>query len=312
MRAGLIGLISGIVLTLLALFVLQRIWIRQVAEGLSYRFPTCVFYQGEFPQGDLVNGRMLRRCLFPFKVTTTFYDAGYHEVQRADHLGRYGAVVRIQMAGMTVYRFVTLYRMAAQIYWGETPLPITAQLPPQLGIDPAVVRAQQQEIGTAIENGLIDDDGNMPEGMAVLLAGLSETPSNAPPMLGRTGVVSRTGVVARDANWWFGLRQQIGLAQKYPYLVDLPKDYGTDAGKRWPLILVLGNADDRGHDRGLVRVSGLTGLIAKGKQLPAVVISPQCPSNEGWNWRVLSQLLDEVCVKYPIDRDRIYLTRSEE
>jgi predicted peptidase len=100
----------------------------------------------------------------------------------------------------------------------------------------------------------------------------------------------------------------VGLAEKYHYLVDLPEDYHDDSGKTWPLILFLASAEDRGNDMELVRESGLAGLIHKGKRLPAIVISPQCPSEEGWNIRILSQLLDEVSTKYRVDADRVYVT----
>jgi hypothetical protein len=96
MRSGIFGFVLGALLSLLAFGLLQRRLIAPVANELSYRFSTCVFDREEFPQGDVDQGRLLRRSLLPLKITTIFYDASYREVARADHPGRYGAVVRIR------------------------------------------------------------------------------------------------------------------------------------------------------------------------------------------------------------------------
>jgi pimeloyl-ACP methyl ester carboxylesterase len=169
------------------------------------------------------------------------------------------------------------------------------------GIDPAVLKKQGAEIGNSINNDFFGD-GNVSSDLAVMLAGLSETSPNDPV------AVWRTSVEARDADWWFGLRQRLGLVAPYPHLVDLPQGYDADPAKRWPLILYLHSGIHFGHDLKVVRASGLAGLIANGKQLPAVVVSPQCPSGESWNVRILGLLLDEVSAKYRIDPDRIYVT----
>jgi pimeloyl-ACP methyl ester carboxylesterase len=178
----------------------------------------------------------------------------------------------------------------------------SAQLSPELGVNSAVVRAQQADIGATLQGNVIEDGAHASPELAVLLAGLSETAPGDPP------AVARTGVAARDAAWWYGLRLRLGLAETYPHLVDLPRDYAADPAKRWPLILYLGNADDRGDDLQRVRTSGLAGLIHQGKQLPAVVVSPQCPADEWWSTLVLSRLLDDICAKYRVDPDRIYVT----
>jgi pimeloyl-ACP methyl ester carboxylesterase len=302
MRAGLIGFLLGAVLALLALFLIERQLIAPVAAGLSYHMETCVFDGEDFPGGDLDNGRLVRRSLVPVKITTTFYDAQYHEVARAEKPGRYGAVVRIEVAGVKSYRFITLYRTPAKVFWEMTPIGISAQLPAALDLDPTVLRAQQHDISEMIQRGMVNDDGTVSESMAILLAGLLETPPDASP------AVERTGVLARNEIWWEGLREHLGLSAKYPHLVDLPKNYDSNSSQKWPLILFLADAGDRGDDVQIVRHVGLAGLIAQGKQLPAIVVTPVCPISDFWRPRVLSRLLDEVCVKYAVDPDRIYVT----
>lgn len=302
MRLGIFGFVLGVIVSLFAVFTFQRFMVAPVAGQLSYRFYNYVFDETEFPKGDLENGRTIRRSLLPIKITTRFYDAQFNEVKQADKPGRYGAVVEIDTAGTKVYRFATLYRIPTKIFWQETPMPISAQLLPEIGLNPIVLRNQQREIGDMIKNSFIDDDNNVSASMAILFAGLSDTPPDAPP------AVARTNAIARNADWWFELRGRLGLGEKYPYLVDLPQGYYADSGRHWPLVLFLADADDRGDDIRHVRRSGLAGLIAGGKQLPAVVVSPQCPLNEDWNVRVLSRLIDEVSAKYHVDSDRVYLT----
>jgi pimeloyl-ACP methyl ester carboxylesterase len=302
MRRGLIGFGLGLVGALLAFLVFQQIVIRTAADDFSYRFRKYVFYEPQFPWGYLDQGRVITRFLFPVKVTTTFYDAQYNVVTQAEKPGRYGAVVDIRLLGGVVeHRFLTLYRTPAMVFWSDGPMTVTAQFPPGTGIDPAVLQNQAQKIGEAVKLGFTGFNDDSPN-LAIVLAGLSETSPNDPP------AVARTNVFNRDADWWFGLRQRLGLAEKYPYLVDLPQGYGADPGKPWPLILYLHGGNEKGHNLQQVRVSGLARVIAKGRQVPAIVISPQCPYGEYWDKRVLSQLLDEICAKYRVDPDRIYLT----
>ena len=94
----------------------------------------------------------------------------------------------------------------------------------------------------------------------------------------------------------------------YRYLVDLPRGYADDPARRWPLILFLHHSDANGSDLNLVRTCALAGLIQQGKQVPAVVVSPQCPAGQSWSTPVLAHLLTEIETRYRIDPDRVYLT----
>ena len=76
-------------------------------------------------------------------------------------------------------------------------------------------------------------------------------------------------------------RQSVGrfdftqtVSATYSYLEYLPKDYDAAGGKKWPLILFLHGAGERGTDPAKVAVHGPPKLVAKGQDLPCVVISP--------------------------------------
>src|SRR3954468_18724703 len=103
------------------------------------------------------------------------------------------------------------------------------------------------------------------------------------------------------------IEKQITISVKADYLLYLPKDYGKDPAKKWPVIVFLHGSGERGTDVNLVKLHGPP-KVAEKKELPFIVVSPQCPPNEWWQPRVVMTLLDEVLAKYQSDPDRVYLT----
>jgi len=92
------------------------------------------------------------------------------------------------------------------------------------------------------------------------------------------------------------------------YLLYLPEDYGKEAGKKWPLLLFLHGAGERGSDIEKVKVHGPPKLIAAGKSMPFIVASPQCPEGSWWTPEPLKALLDDLMARYAVDPDRVYCT----
>jgi len=92
------------------------------------------------------------------------------------------------------------------------------------------------------------------------------------------------------------------------YFISLPVGYSEDDSK-WPLLLFLHGAGESGRDLEKVKSHGPPKLIAEGRDLPFVVIAPQCRKVEDW-WPVtpLLALLDEIQGGYRIDPDRVYVT----
>jgi len=91
------------------------------------------------------------------------------------------------------------------------------------------------------------------------------------------------------------------------YLVFLPKDY-DGSRKRWPLILFLHGAGERGKKLDLVKKHGPPKIVEQQPDFPFIVISPQCAAKEWWSTDVLTALLDEVMEDYRVDPRRVYLT----
>ncbi len=99
---------------------------------------------------------------------------------------------------------------------------------------------------------------------------------------------------------------------KVQYLLYLPRGY-AESTQRWPLLLFLHGAGERGDDLEKVKTHGPPKLIAREeKEFPFVVVSPQCPQDGWWSnedqIEMLGALLDHILSRYRIDRDRIYVT----
>jgi predicted peptidase len=92
------------------------------------------------------------------------------------------------------------------------------------------------------------------------------------------------------------------------YLLFLPKDYKAKSTNRWPLIIFLHGAGERGTNASKVAVHGPPKIVKEMADFPFIVISPQCPSGQTWSNDVLLALLDEVTKKLAVDKSRIYLT----
>lgn len=105
-------------------------------------------------------------------------------------------------------------------------------------------------------------------------------------------------------------QKEITKTVELKYLLHLPKGYGENEDQRWPLILFLHGAGERGDDINKVKVHGPPKLIEQGKDLPFIVVSPQCPTESWWTEQLdaLTALLDDIQAKYAVDPDRVYLT----
>lgn len=105
-------------------------------------------------------------------------------------------------------------------------------------------------------------------------------------------------------------RGQITKAVALEYLLFLPQDYGRDPEKKWPLMLFLHGAGERGDSLELVKKHGPPKMVEQQPDFPFIVVSPQCPAGSWWPEKLddLRALLDEVEAGYAVDSRRIYLT----
>ncbi|HEY9508384.1 MAG TPA: prolyl oligopeptidase family serine peptidase [Verrucomicrobiae bacterium] len=94
---------------------------------------------------------------------------------------------------------------------------------------------------------------------------------------------------------------------KMQYLEYLPKNYKTEKQKRWPLMLFLHGAGERGNDVQLVAKHGPLKLVREGHDFPFIIIAPQCPTGQWWKTEPLIELIANAQKKFRVDPDRIYV-----
>jgi predicted peptidase len=96
----------------------------------------------------------------------------------------------------------------------------------------------------------------------------------------------------------------------YPYLIYHPEAYAQEKQKKWPIILFLHGAGERGEDFRKVQAQGLPRKLQQDNNFPFVVAYPQCPLPSYWQVELLNSWLDEVLEKVGdrVDTSRMYLT----
>jgi predicted peptidase len=104
------------------------------------------------------------------------------------------------------------------------------------------------------------------------------------------------------------LKRRVTETVRLKYLLFLPKAYDRKSPQRWPLILFLHGAGERGTNLAKVKIHGPPKIVARRADFPFIVVSPQCPDNEIWSPRALLTLLDEVTRRHRVDTNRVYLT----
>ncbi|MFN2187886.1 MAG: alpha/beta hydrolase-fold protein [Candidatus Promineifilaceae bacterium] len=97
---------------------------------------------------------------------------------------------------------------------------------------------------------------------------------------------------------------------RLPYLLHIPSEYGQDKGKKWPLILFLHGAGERGDDMKILREFGPAKEAEKKPDFPFICVSPQCPDDELWFGFIgdLKTLIDRISASFEVDMERVYLT----
>jgi predicted peptidase len=104
---------------------------------------------------------------------------------------------------------------------------------------------------------------------------------------------------------------KVGEGKSIPYLLWLPKDYETKAGK-FPLMLFLHGRGESQGPLSSVKKWGPPRRLEHGEALPYVVASPQCPPADSWNragqQALLLALIDHLIKELKVDPERIYLT----
>lgn len=97
----------------------------------------------------------------------------------------------------------------------------------------------------------------------------------------------------------------------------LLKPAKIEPGKKYPVVLFLHGAGERGSDnaRQLLYLPTWMADAEHQERYPCFLIAPQCPSSKWWAGRgdgsempIVEKLLDATLAEFPIDPNRVYLT----
>ena len=229
-----------------------------------------------FPGCDFADPAQAENLIGRYTLRTTYYDAAYHQVNSADTLGRYGALVkattedgkaipalcdalphaRRRTEQNMLGRGSTENKGRPAMQRAKRVASVMQAMLQELNLQQPAVQEQYKTL-EELYNRTQGAFTRLPE-CAVFLAGLSEM---AP---GDALATSYTGVQARDERWWYGLRQHLGISETYPYFIQYPDGY--DKTRRYPLIICLHGLLDNDVDFDLYKQTNLdAGLLAAAK-----------------------------------------------
>jgi len=265
------------------------------AEMLAQPF---VFSGRALPPCDFDEPSFVEDLVGPYSVRATYYDGDFRPVTSAKEPGRYGAVVEVSTRDAGRHRrYLTLFRTEDRLPRRGATWRFDAELPTQVGIPADVLREQTGAVTAGLTR-VLTNSFWQDESAAVLLAGLHAA---KPGPLGAR-------IWSADQKWWYDLRKLTDDLQPLKYLTFVPEGYDADATERWPVLLFLHGAGERGDNLERVKVHGPPKLVVAGRDFPFIIVSPQCPIGEWWSPWLVRDALDDACSRYLVDRDRIYVT----
>ncbi len=100
------------------------------------------------------------------------------------------------------------------------------------------------------------------------------------------------------------IEEPIGLR----FLLYLPDGYEENESRKWPLVVFLHGAGERGDDLSKVAIHGPPKKVAAGESFPFILASPQCPADSWWTDEPVLELFDHLEKTYRVDKSRVYLT----
>ncbi len=122
------------------------------------------------------------------------------------------------------------------------------------------------------------------------------------------GIILSVFAYSQQLEKRFTKQASIKIDVDYPYLLHLPESNETAINGKWPLMIFLHGAGERGENYDLLKTHGPPKIIASGQSFPFITLSPQCPLNQRWDPTALNELINEIIKEHPVDENRIYLT----
>jgi predicted peptidase len=103
-----------------------------------------------------------------------------------------------------------------------------------------------------------------------------------------------------------GKQVEVRDADTYNYLLFTPAKY--EEQEKWPLIVFLHGAGERGDDLNQVKVHGPPKVVTGQPEFGFLVVSPQVPKEQRWEADKVMAIVDQVQKSLKVDPDRVYVT----
>jgi pimeloyl-ACP methyl ester carboxylesterase len=113
--------------------------------------------------------------------------------------------------------------------------------------------------------------------------------------------------------WWQRPRPgTVGVDQLESRIAGIGKDFllylpPDEVRGRLPLVVYLHGSGERGVDPTVLREVGPFAALRNGKEIPAVIVAPQCLPDIAWEPKSIAAFVEDLASRYNIDRDRTYL-----
>jgi predicted peptidase len=121
----------------------------------------------------------------------------------------------------------------------------------------------------------------------------------------QTVVLLLCAVLGLGRAWAGEEKKEFSSKADLHYWVILPD--GFVETEKYPLVLFLHGAGERGEDLEMVKKHGPFRKLAERAE-PVILVAPQCPKEAWWSAEALEKLLDQVERDYRVDKKRVYLT----
>lgn len=128
----------------------------------------------------------------------------------------------------------------------------------------------------------------------------------------------RTIVLPASTSLWSGKIADLGIpkpvdktkTETLSYWFFVPNSSAADSKEGLPLLLFLHGAGERGSNPNQVKTHGPPKFLdtEQAKTWPFITVSPQCPDGKYWSPQQLVILLNDIEMRFPVDRSRIYVT----
>jgi predicted esterase len=284
---------------------------KQAFQSIGVVAKPAVFSSNNFPSIEFEQPAVAKELLGRTTFMTSFYDADHNLVTSADKPGRYGAEVEVFSApGKSFKKRLTLFRLPKDVRMRDLRVDAQVTVSRDIGISPEVLKNERRTLGEWFKSSL-QSSSNRGDDAAKVLARLYEkSTAKTQKPADKQPDVGHNGPWAADERWWHEQRKRNGDLEPYQYVTILPEGAESPGGdKHFPTILFLHGSGERGHDLSVLSTWGpVAAAKRKGTSFPFIVIAPQCPEGIGWSTTLLEDLIADIESKYPVDKDRLYLT----